>query len=310
MPQLLHTLRVIISLGRLKILLKISKKEDQKRGLSSKKSKKKKNGSSNSSSNGTSNKTKSKSKAARSGTQSGSNDEDEVKIHEPLYKDGGRDQVMVKLEDTIQPMNVIFIVAFLNWKGTKEEDIVVLKRITGYREKAKKEKDESGKNPTVDDVLSSALADEASSSSSNNRKCNTNRSMNPNTDRGACNLKLDTIMVEGEKQSQSSSSGFTKAQWKERQKNIKLHIQLIDHASRCKSSSCKSSNCAKMKSYLKHGQMCKFHANQYKGSDCPILLCIAIRECIHQLTKQEQAVDDCRWQEVNRHHHHGMKESQ
>jgi len=419
------------------IIKDIEEGGSKKGGSSSKKSKKKRNGSSSSSSSGTSNKTKSKSKAGRSGTRSGSNDEDEVEMPEPSYKDGGRDQVMVKLGDTIQPMKESFIVAFLNWKGAKEEDMVVPKEITEYREKAKKEKEESGKDPTADDVLSSALADEASSSSSNNRKRDANGNIraagsnsssttatdkngqlvkiadddidemdceffnnrqaflnlcrgnhyqfdelrrskhtsmmvlwhlhnrgapkfvqqcascnreiltgtrhhcnvctdfdlcdecfkNPNTDRGACNHKLDAIPVEGEKESQSSSSGFTEAQRKERQKNIKLHIQLIEHASRCKSSSCKSSNCAKMKSYLKHGQTCKLktiggckickriwtllriHANQCKSSNCPIPQCIAIRERIRQLTKQQQAMDDRRRQEMNRHYRHGMTES-
>eukprot|EP00957_Ditylum_brightwellii_P020476 1543273-Ditylum_brightwellii.AAC.1 len=85
-----------------------------------------------------------------------------------------------KVGDTIQPMKESFIVAFLNWKAAKEEDMVVPKEITKYREKAKQEKVESGKNPTADDALSSALADEASSSISNNNiKCNAKENVAP-----------------------------------------------------------------------------------------------------------------------------------
>jgi E1A/CREB-binding protein len=49
---------------------------------------------------------------------------------------------------------------------------------------------------------------------------------------------------------------LSEAERRERQRNIQLHIQLIEHASRCNSSQCQSSNCAKMKSYLQHGRVC------------------------------------------------------
>ena len=90
--------------------------------------------------------------------------------------------------------------------------------------------------------------------------------------------------------------------------NLQLHIQLIEHASRCKS--CPSLNCKKMKSYLQHGKTCKLkasggckickriwtllriHAQKCKDSVCPIPQCMAIRERIRQLAKQQQAMDD------------------
>jgi E1A/CREB-binding protein len=75
----------------------------------------------------------------------------------------------------------------------------------------------------------------------------------PDTNRGTCNHKLEAIKVDT---AQSENSGLTEEQRKERQRNIQLHITLIEHASRCNSSSCKSSNCMKMKSYLKHGSTC------------------------------------------------------
>ena len=77
----------------------------------------------------------------------------------------------------------------------------------------------------------------------------------PNTNRGACTHKLQAIKVESE--GQSESSGLTEAQRKQRQRNLELHIQLIEHASRCTSASCQSKNCAKMKEYLLHARTCK-----------------------------------------------------
>ena len=49
-------------------------------------------------------------------------------------EEGGRDIVMAKLGETIQPMKESFIVAFLAWKGAREEDMVVPKEIQDYRE--------------------------------------------------------------------------------------------------------------------------------------------------------------------------------
>ena len=48
---------------------------------------------------------------------------------------GGRDYVMVKLGDTIQPMKESFFVAFLACKDARPEDMVVPKEIEEYREK-------------------------------------------------------------------------------------------------------------------------------------------------------------------------------
>mmetsp|Transcript_26778 Transcript_26778/g.79132 ORF Transcript_26778/g.79132 Transcript_26778/m.79132 type:complete len:633 (+) Transcript_26778:2582-4480(+) len=156
---------------------------------------------------------------------------------------------------------------------------------------------------------------------------------NPNTNRGACTHKLEPIKVEGETtsgNSQGDGSGggggseLTEAQRRERQRNIQLHIQLIEHASRCNSASCSSSNCAKMKSYLKHGSTCKLkasggckickriwtllriHAQHCRANLCPIPQCMAIRERIRQLKKQQQAMDDRRRMEMNRHYRMGM----
>ena len=141
----------------------------------------------------------------------------------------------------------------------------------------------------------------------------------PKANRGQCNHTLETIKVD----SGSGASGLTEEQRKERQRNISLHIALIEHASRCTSSKCTSSNCQKMKSYLKHGQTCKIkasggckvckriwtllriHAQQCKSSSCPIPQCIAIRKRIRQLQLKQRAMDDRRRQEMNRHYRQG-----
>jgi len=146
----------------------------------------------------------------------------------------------------------------------------------------------------------------------------------PNANRGQCTHNLEIIKVDT---GSSASNGLTEEQRKERQRNIQLHIALIEHASRCTSSKCTSSNCQKMKSYLKHGTTCKIkasggckickriwtllriHAQQCKSSKCPIPQCIAIRKRIRQLQLKQRAMDDRRRQEVNRHYRMSMMSS-
>ncbi|KAL9183138.1 hypothetical protein ACHAXT_004925 [Thalassiosira profunda] len=50
-------------------------------------------------------------------------------------QEGGRDWVMKKLGETIHPMRESFLVAYLNWEGQTEENMVVPKDIMEYREK-------------------------------------------------------------------------------------------------------------------------------------------------------------------------------
>lgn len=146
----------------------------------------------------------------------------------------------------------------------------------------------------------------------------------PNCNRGACTHKLRPIAVEGEGGRAGGLSGKSEAEQTDRQRNLMLHIQLIEHASSCKSSKCSSTNCAKMKSYLAHGRQCKLkasggckvckriwtllriHAQKCKAKVCPVPQCVAIRERIRQLAKQQQAMDDRRRQEMNRHYRMNM----
>ena len=113
---------------------------------------------------------------------------------------------------------------------------------------------------------------------------------------------------------------MTEAQRKERQRSIQLHMTLLLHAATCTSPKCPSANCTKMKGLLKHGSQCKIkvsggchvckriwallqiHARQCKAKNCPIPNCNVIRERVRQLKKQQQAMDDRRRLEMNRHY--------
>jgi len=84
---------------------------------------------------------KQKRKSGRGGTRSSGIDEEALKASgiqfpgkdQKSLEEGGRDYVMVKLGETIQPMKESFIVAFLAWKGAKKENMVVPKAIEEYR---------------------------------------------------------------------------------------------------------------------------------------------------------------------------------
>lgn len=111
---------------------------------------------------------------------------------------------------------------------------------------------------------------------------------------------------------------LTDAQRKERQRSIQLHMTLLQHAATCNSSKCPSANCNKMKGLLKHGAQCQvkatggcnvckriwallqIHARQCKAKTCMVPNCMAIRERVRQLKKQQQAMDDRRRVEMNR----------
>jgi len=136
---------------------------------------------------------------------------------------------------------------------------------------------------------------------------------NPNTPRHPHQLKVIPVAT-------GQQSELTEAQRKERQRSIQLHMTLLLHAATCTSSKCPSANCTKMKGLLKHGSQCQvkatggchvckriwallqLHARQCKASSCPVPNCMAIRERFRQLKKQQQAMDDRRRQEMNRHY--------
>ncbi|KAL3915000.1 MAG: hypothetical protein SGILL_005848, partial [Bacillariaceae sp.] len=311
-------------------------------------------------SNGKKKKQKNQSKSKnRGGTRSTGIDEEALVMSGMVdLNDLDRDQVMVKLGETIEPMKDSFIVAFLNWSGAKEEDMEVPQEIVEYRKDhpemiaplaSGNKRDADGKTkeevgPVDSDGRPIKVIDDDAEDLDceflNNRQaflnlCRGNHyqfdemrrakhtSMmqcysDPNTNRGSCTHKLQAIAVEN--QNDDGSRGLTEAQRKQRQRNLLLHIQLIEHASRCTSSSCSSTNCAKMKNYLQHARICKtkyqggcrickriwtllrIHAQKCKDAVCPIPQCMTIREKMRELQKQQQAMDDRRRQEMNRHY--------
>jgi len=365
-------------------------------------------------SSGKKNKKKNQSKSkSRGGTRSTGVDEEALLASGMMegvknLEELDRDQVMVKLGETIQPMKESFIVAFLNWEGAKKEDMEVPEAITKFREdnpnemvplktgvkrnadgNLRDEDNQFDKNGRPIKVIDDD-AEDLDCEFLNNRQaflnlCRGNHyqfdelrrakhtSMmvlwhlhnrdapkfvqqcvacnreilsgkryhcnscpdydlceqcfkDPKTNRGACNHKLQPIAVESEsgQDGQSGGSGLTEAQRKQRQRNLMLHIQLIEHASRCSSSACSSTNCAKMKNYLQHARTCKtkvqggcrickriwtllrIHAQKCKDAVCPIPQCMVIREKMRELQKQQQAMDDRRRLEMNRHYRMGV----
>jgi E1A/CREB-binding protein len=252
-----------------------------------------------------------------------------------------RDQVMVKLGETIQPMKESFIVAFLNWSEASKEDMEVPESIINHREEHPEDivlsvsgnkRDASGETrgssgpvdssgrpiKVIDDDIEDLDCEFLNNRQAFLNLCRGNHyqfdelrrakhtSMmvlwhlhnrnepkfvqqcvhcnreilsgtryhcpicpdydlceqcykDPKTNRGSCSHKLQAKAVETEngQDGQSSSSGLTAADRKQRKKNLMLHIQLIEHASRCKSKTCTSTNCVKMKEYLMHAKICK-----------------------------------------------------
>jgi E1A/CREB-binding protein len=88
-------------------------------------------------------KSKTKKAGSRGGTRSAGLDEDALAASGILQEGvdvksieaGGRDAVMKKLGETIHPMKESFLVAFLNWKGQKEENKVLPDDIIEWRKK-------------------------------------------------------------------------------------------------------------------------------------------------------------------------------
>lgn len=149
----------------------------------------------------------------------------------------------------------------------------------------------------------------------------------PNVNRGICTHTLVAKAVETNQASSGSNSNLTDDQRKERQRNINLHIKLLEHASLCNNDNCASSNCAKMKQYLNHSKDCKekmaggckickriwtllrYHATSCKDPNCKIPQCKNIRDRMRLLAKQQQAMDDRRRHMINRQYRAGHQSS-
>jgi E1A/CREB-binding protein len=345
-----------------------------------------------------------KNKGGNTGTRSTGVDEEALIASGILdgtksLKDLDRDQVMVKLGETIQPMKESFIVAFLNWKDAREEDMIVPEEIEmarieyaakgdpelvgSKRDAAGNMRDATSKTGANGEPVK-VIDDDAEDLDCeflNNRQaflnlCRGNHYQfdelrrakhtslmllwhlhnrdapkfvqqcvscsreilsgkrfhcdtcpdydlcqdcykDPKANRGNCTHALKPLAVEAD--SGQDRSGLSEQERMQRQRNLLLHIQLIEHASRCSSQTCSSLNCAKMKKYLQHARVCKvkvlggckickkiwtllrIHAQKCKDTNCPIPQCNAIREKMRQLQKQQQAMDDRRRLEMNRH---------
>lgn len=140
----------------------------------------------------------------------------------------------------------------------------------------------------------------------------------PNCNRGTCTHQLQAIAVDNDA-SDERASGQTDAQRSKRQQKLMQHIKLVEHAALCTSKTCTSSNCAKMKSFLHHANTCKervsggckickkiwvllrIHARKCRERNCAIPQCNALREKMRQIRQQQQAMDDRRRIEMNRH---------
>jgi E1A/CREB-binding protein len=125
--------------------------------------------------------------------------------------------------------------------------------------------------------------------------------------------------------STAQQSEMTPEQRRERKRSIQLHMNLLLHAATCSNPKCHSQNCAKMKGLLKHGESCttkaqggcnickriwtlfQLHARQCKEKNCPVPRCLAIRERLRLLSKQQQAMDDRRRQQMNQHYNRSVR---
>ncbi|TMW66347.1 hypothetical protein Poli38472_004112 [Pythium oligandrum] len=97
----------------------------------------------------------------------------------------------------------------------------------------------------------------------------------------------------------------------QRAKNVRLHMQLLVHASAC-DGSCGSANCDKMKELMRHGAQCKqralggctvcrrvwallqLHARQCRQYECKVPRCHDLRQHVRKLQLQQQLMDDRR----------------
>jgi E1A/CREB-binding protein len=117
----------------------------------------------------------------------------------------------------------------------------------------------------------------------------------------------------------------TEEQRKERERSIKLHMQLLSHAANC--GGCESKNCARMKEFLNHESVCDkkvaggcricsrmsnllhLHARQCKVENCKVPHCISLREQFRKLQMSQMQMDDRRRQQMNLEYNRGTQKS-
>eukprot|EP01033_Poteriospumella_lacustris_P009211 gene9211-6624_t len=117
----------------------------------------------------------------------------------------------------------------------------------------------------------------------------------------------------------------TEEQRKERERSIKLHMQLLSHAANC--GGCESKNCGRMKEFLKHEDGCEkkaaggcricsrmsnllhLHARQCKAESCKVPHCVELREQFRKLQMSQMQMDDRRRQQMNLEYNRGTQKS-
>lgn len=115
----------------------------------------------------------------------------------------------------------------------------------------------------------------------------------------------------------------TEEQRKERERSIKLHMQLLNHAASC--GGCESKNCTKMKEFLNHEKSCDkkvaggcricsrmsnllhLHARQCKLENCKVPHCTTLREQFRKLQMSQMQMDDRRRQQMNLEYNRGTQ---
>lgn len=153
-------------------------------------------------------KAKAKKKSGRGGTRSTGLDEEALRasgflppgIETKSLEEGGRDFVMAKLGETIQPMKESFIVAYLAWSGAKEENMVVPKEIEEYRAQygidwRLPEEDKSAEKDSSTSDGEDATSQEAKTPSDENQGTNP---VEPSTEGAAGPKTITSDSVDGE----------------------------------------------------------------------------------------------------------------
>ena len=111
----------------------------------------------------------------------------------------------------------------------------------------------------------------------------------------AHDLKKCPVTAQGQSELQASQN---------RERAIRLHMQLLVHASGCRNPRCPSANCSKMKHLLKHGATCitratggchicrriwallQIHARQCRERQCPVPRCRDLKEHLRRMQNQ------------------------
>ncbi|CAM9147228.1 unnamed protein product, partial [Ectocarpus fasciculatus] len=115
----------------------------------------------------------------------------------------------------------------------------------------------------------------------------------------------------------SQTSNLTAEQLRERQRNIQIHLAVLQHSALCTVTDCKTKNCSKMKEFLVHVVNCKtgvakgcpsckrivnllnLHARVCRNDACGVPQCPEIRVKLREMSMRQQEMDDRRRQMMN-----------